>query len=130
MLDWPEASQTSPTRMSLTTSAGPEAPLTVISRGAPPALTGSKTTRHLPAASATAFFSWPLKRTVTGSALFAQPQTATGLSCWTTMWSPMTAGSLTAAARAAGSPTMKSAARTGAGIRARILFIVPSHVGV
>ena len=124
MFDWPEQSQTSPTRMSLTTTAGPFAPRTVISRAAPPALSGSKTTRHLPSAPATALRSWPLKATVTGSAFPAQPQTATGLSCWTTMWSPMTAGSRTWAARAAGRAATRSAARTGAASASAVHLLV------
>ena len=52
MLDCPEHTQTSPTRMSLTTIAGLLAPRTVISSGpfAASALSGSKTTRHVPSA--------------------------------------------------------------------------------
>ncbi len=38
MLDWPEQSQTSPTRMSLTVSAGPLAPRTVHLQGRPAGL--------------------------------------------------------------------------------------------
>src|SRR5438105_2578466 len=95
MLDWPEPSQTSPTRTSWIVRE-----LIVMSSG-PAATSGRSQAVHLPFSAAFAETVWPWKLTLTLSPGSAVPQTRTGMPCWRTMWSEIRAGSLTAACRAA-----------------------------
>ena len=92
MLDWPEPSQTSPTRMSVTRNSGfvtrdsgfVARERTVRVRASVLAGMGSSFTIHLPFASALAVFFWPANSTATSSPGSAQPQTATLASRWNT----------------------------------------------
>ena len=100
MLDWPEQTQTSPTRTSLYSILF--LPLMVIGSG-PPAAPESSLTIHSPLsppASVTA--SWPRKVTVTASPGSALPQMETSDFCWSTMPSLHRAWGLTSARAAAG----------------------------
>jgi hypothetical protein len=94
MFDWPEQTQTSPTRTFLKVSV--LRPATVNSNG-PPALCGPTKTSQRPRASAVALALSPRNETVTRSPGSAQPQTRALRPCCKTMLSPMTDGTRTSA---------------------------------
>src|SRR4051794_31050712 len=111
MLDWPEPSQTSPTRTS--SSSMVLLPLMVIFCALALASSLGRVTFHLPSSPALAVASLPPKLTVTDSPLSAVPQTTIGLSRWTTMWLAKTDGTVTSAdAEDASSATTPQASRT------------------
>ena len=95
ILDWPEATQTSPTTMSETVSLF--LPTTVISNGPGAESFRFRASIHLPAASALAVAAMPLSDTVTSSPGSALPQIGTFAALSKTMWSEMMAGSLMSA---------------------------------
>ena len=95
MLDWPEATQTSPTTTSETVSLF--LPATVISNGPGAESFRFRASIHLPAASALAVAEMPLSDTVTSSPGSALPQIGTFAAFSRTMWSEMMAGSLMSA---------------------------------
>ena len=89
MLDCPEQSQTSPTRISFNRIS-----FTVISKG-PPAFMGGSSTSHLPSSPATVLNFFFLKTTVTFSPLSAFPHILTGRSRCNTIPSDRMAGNFT-----------------------------------
>src|SRR4028118_15225 len=78
ILDWPEASQTSPTRMPVRVRVF--LPLITMLAGVALAGRAGRFTRHLPAASAVVSAVLPEKETETFSPASAMPQTGMGLS--------------------------------------------------
>ena len=95
MLDCPEASQTSPTRMSVSVTVF--LPRMTSDRGSALAASAGSSTRQRPAASAVVSTVWPAKITETFSPASATPQTGTGLSRWSTAWSANSVAGLTSA---------------------------------
>src|SRR5688572_22995024 len=108
MLDCPEPTQTSPTRTSLMMIGLEPAPA-IFSSSAPPAVTGSSLSDHLPCWSDVADFLCPRNVTSTFSPAPAVPQTGTGTSLWRTIWSLNIGGSVTAAAAGDAAHTNSSA---------------------
>ncbi len=98
MLDWPEQSHTSPTKMFLASMV--ELPLKVMLVGLALAGTGSSVIVHLPSFPALAVLVCPAKATVTSVPGVSQPQSGFAFCCWSTMLSPMMAGSLSSATAA------------------------------
>src|SRR5882724_1112352 len=110
MLDWPDATHTSPTKTSV--KAIVLFPITV---KVPASLPGSiwfRLTRHVPSAVAVVVCFWFLKVTVIFSPGDAQPQMGSFDFCCKTMWSPKMAGSRTSA-RALKKCEKKTAIKTG-----------------
>ena len=98
MLDCPEQSQTSPTSTSVNTTVS--APADTVKRWASAEVfSGSRSTRHCPEASAVAVFFCPANSTVTTAFGSAIPQTGTGWSRCSTMWSEKTDGRVNSEAR-------------------------------
>ena len=95
MFDWPEPIHTSPMRMSSNSILF--FPLTVMRWALPSAFTAGSTTFQLPWASALAVAVASSSFTVTSSPGSAQPQIGSGRSRCSTMWLPITLGSLTSA---------------------------------
>jgi hypothetical protein len=91
MFDCPDPSHTSPTRTSLIATL-----LMFISSG-PAATSGFSHAVHLPFSAAFTVTLCPWKSTFTLSPGSAEPQMRTGIPCWSTIWSEINAGSLTAA---------------------------------
>src|SRR5210317_1639859 len=77
ILDWPDAIQTSPTRMFLSVTLLPPFSLITISRGSKLALSGSNSDIHFPLAAAAADTFCPAKLTVTVVPGLLQPHTGT-----------------------------------------------------
>src|SRR5258706_8120567 len=95
MLDWPDATQTSPTKTSVNVRV--LFPTTVRVPASLLGSTGFKSSRHVPSAAAVVVCFWLLKVTVIFSPGDAQPQTGSfDFSC-KTMWSPKIAGRRTSA---------------------------------
>src|SRR5271163_1187504 len=94
MLDWPEATQTSPTRMSSSVVGVAEADWIFMSKG-PPALPGFRYKLQRPRLLDCVERDSPRKVTETFSPGEAKPQTWTGRSRWTTMWLARMAGRVT-----------------------------------
>ena len=86
MLDWPEQSQTSPTRMSVSWMVSCPA-LTVIVSGPLPLSRGGRVRRQRPSAFARVRAECGPTSTVTVRPGAAQPQIGRGWSRWRTMWS-------------------------------------------
>jgi len=82
MFDCPEAIQTSPTRMFVSTTFFPASSVTTISAGVAFAVSGSSDVVHLPSAPAVAVFFWPANSTVIFVPGLLQPHTGTGISRW------------------------------------------------
>ena len=95
MFDWPEPIHTSPMRMS--SSSILFFPLMVMVWALPSAFTAGSTTFQLPWASALAVAVASSSLTVTSSPGAAQPQIGNGRSRCSTMWLPITLGSVTLA---------------------------------
>ena len=83
MFDCPEATHTSPTRMSRSTTR--RAPETTVRSNGPPAPAGGRLTRHAPDRDARPWAVLPRKVTEMFADGRAHPQTTTGLSRWTTI---------------------------------------------
>ena len=81
MFDWPEQTQTSPTRTSTTSTLF--FPSIVMANG-PPASSFASRTSHLPSGPASAATSCPWNLTVTFSPGSAEPQTGTDRPRWST----------------------------------------------
>ena len=95
MFDWPEPIHTSPMRMSSNSILF--LPLIAMRCDLPSAFTAGSTTFQLPWASALAVAVASSSFTVTSSPGSAQPQIGSGRSRCSTMWLPITLGSLTSA---------------------------------
>ena len=80
MFDWPDAIQTSPTRMFLSMRVAPPFSVIVISAGSALAFRASSFSIHFPSSPALAFFSCPENFTVTSVPGLLQPQTGTAIS--------------------------------------------------
>ena len=90
MFDWPEPSQTSPTRMLVNTFVSPDS--MTRDRGREEAFNLPSFTSHRPSAAARVDLLWPANVTVTLAPGAAQPQTGTGICRCNTMLSPKMAG--------------------------------------
>ena len=95
MFDWPEPTQTSPTRTSFNSILF--LPLTVRVWGLPSAFLAGSVTFQLPLPSALVLTLLSPNWTTTSSLGSAHPQIGSGLSRCRTMWSPTTLGSRTSA---------------------------------
>ena len=93
MLDWPDASQTSPTSMFFNTSLF--RPVMTISRGSAEAVIGLSVAVHSPLASAVASIFWPANSTVTSSPGLAVPYMGTSWSRCSSMLSAKIGGTAT-----------------------------------
>src|ERR1700722_1870869 len=94
MFDWPDATQTSLTRMSLSVIVF----VALTSNGnGPPASPGERKTLQRPSSAAVVDFVSPRNVAETASCGAAMPQTCTGSPRWITMWSASRAGSVTSA---------------------------------
>src|ERR1035441_3842031 len=90
MFDCPDPSHTSPTKTSLM------ATLPMLISSGPAATSGFSHTVHFPFSAAFTVTLCPWKSTFTLSPGSAHPQMRTGIPCWSTIWSEINAGSLTA----------------------------------
>ena len=111
MFDWPEAIQTSPTRMFLRTTFLPSLSVMTISAGSAFALSGASLTSHLPSLPASALTFCPANSTVIFVPGLLQPQTGKSISRCRTALSPNGApSSISGAGLAAGLSSAANAA--------------------
>src|SRR6185503_5743633 len=90
MLDWPDATQTSPTITSSIATRSPAASTESVK--GPPAAVGKRETDHFPLRSAMVRLTRGPSRTVTGALAAAHPHTGTRTSRWTTIPLPNSFG--------------------------------------